>query len=147
MRHAPPRASARPRPLRRGLAATEFALILPLLVTLVLGTLDFGRFAYYYIAVTNAARAGAAFGCMNPQTPATWLRWRAKVVQAAADEMTGQTGYAPEQLTVGVITTDESNGLWRVQVTASYPFQTLVSWPGIPSNVTLRQAVVLRAIR
>ena len=31
-------------------------------MTLLLGAVDFGRFAYNYIAVTNAARAGAAFG-------------------------------------------------------------------------------------
>jgi Flp pilus assembly protein TadG len=42
---------------RRGAAAVEFALILPLLVTLVLACVDFGQFAYNYIAVTNAARA------------------------------------------------------------------------------------------
>jgi Flp pilus assembly protein TadG len=147
MRHAPPTASPRVRHPRRGLAATEFALILPLLVTVVLGTLDFGRFAYHYIGVTNAARAGAAFGCMNAYTPATLGRWQAAVVQATLDEMQGQTGYAPAQLAVTVAATAETGGLWRVRVTASYPFQTLVAWPGIPSNVTLRQTVVLRAIR
>ena len=63
--------SAGARRHRRGAAAVEFAVILPLLVTIVLGCVDFGRFAYNYIALTNAARAGAAFGCMNVYTTAT----------------------------------------------------------------------------
>ena len=44
---------------RSGAVAVELALILPLLVLIVLGAVDFGRFANTYIAVTNACRAGA----------------------------------------------------------------------------------------
>ena len=50
---------------RRGHAAVEFALILPLLVTIIFACIDLGRFAHTYIAVTNAARAGAGFGSSN----------------------------------------------------------------------------------
>ena len=60
---------------RRGATAVEFALVLPVMVTLLLGTVDFGRFAYTQIAVTNAARAGAAFGSMNPYSSATQTNW------------------------------------------------------------------------
>jgi Flp pilus assembly protein TadG len=57
----PPAGSAGRSPRRRrGAAAAELAMILPLMLILVLGCVDFGRFAYSYIAVTNAARAGAA---------------------------------------------------------------------------------------
>jgi Flp pilus assembly protein TadG len=147
MRRASPTAAVRPRPVRRGVAATELALVLPLLTIIVLGCVDFGRFAYTYIAVTNAARAGAAFGCMNTYTSTTLGLWQAGVRQAAVDEMTGQTGFTPGQLAVTIATTAEANDLWRVQVTAAYPFATLVTWPGLPSTVTLRRTVVLRAIR
>src|SRR5262245_51604636 len=51
---------------RRGASATELAVILPLFITIVLGCVDFGRFAYTYIAVSNAARAAAAWEMMNP---------------------------------------------------------------------------------
>jgi hypothetical protein len=66
--------------------------------------------------------------------------------------MTGQTGYSSSSLTVAApVVTVESSGLRRVQLTVSYPFQTLVpwSWPGmgIPSSVTMQRTVVVRLIR
>ncbi len=44
----------------RATAAVEFALLLPVMMAILIGTIDFGRFAYYAIGVTNAARAGAS---------------------------------------------------------------------------------------
>lgn len=136
---------------RRGATAVEFALVLPVMVTLLLGTVDFGRFAYTQIAVTNAARAGAAFGSMNPYSSATQTNWQTKVIAATRDEMFQQTGYVAGNLAVTVTPIAEGGGLWRVRVQASYPFQTLISWPGLPGSggtpITLQRTVVLRAIR
>ncbi len=42
----------------RGAAAVEFAILLPLLLMLVLGTLEFGRAYNAQITLTNAARDG-----------------------------------------------------------------------------------------
>ena len=43
----------------RGAAAVEFALILPVLLLLVLGLIEFGRVYNVQISLTNAAREGA----------------------------------------------------------------------------------------
>jgi Flp pilus assembly protein TadG len=43
----------------RGAAAVEFAILLPLLILLVFGILDFGRYYSARITVTHAAREGA----------------------------------------------------------------------------------------
>jgi len=43
----------------RGAAAVEFALILPLLVLLIFGIVEFGRAYNVQISITNAAREGA----------------------------------------------------------------------------------------
>ena len=40
----------------RGQAVTEFALVLPVMLLILLLTVDFGRLFFSYIAVTNAAR-------------------------------------------------------------------------------------------
>src|SRR5438034_6510408 len=85
---------------RPAVAAVELAILLPVLVLIVLGCIDFGRFAYNYIAVTNAARAGAAYGMMNNYTSSTLSNWTGNnnanpttgITQAARHEMTNQAG-------------------------------------------------------
>jgi len=47
-----------PEPSERGAAAVEFAILLPLLVMLVLGIIEFGRAYNAQITLTNAARDG-----------------------------------------------------------------------------------------
>ena len=47
-----------PKPSERGAAAVEFAILLPVLLTLVLGTIEFGRAYNAQITLTNAARDG-----------------------------------------------------------------------------------------
>ena len=58
------------RPLRRGLrgqSLVEFALILPVLLILVFGIIDFGMGLRSYISLTNATREGARFAAVgNP---------------------------------------------------------------------------------
>ncbi len=45
-----------------GAAAVEFALVLPLLLILVMGTIEWGRFFFLQQLVVNAAREGARAG-------------------------------------------------------------------------------------
>jgi len=137
---------------RRGGSAAEFALLLPVLVLLCLAAMDFGRFAYNYIAVTNAARAGASYGIMNNFTSATQTTWTNGVTQAAKDEMTNQVGSTNvSNLTVTVTTSTDTNNLKRVQVTASYPFTTIINWSwtglSLPNPIPMKQKVEMRLIR
>ena len=133
---------------RRGASAAEFAIILPVLLMIVLGFIDFGRFAYHHVAVTNAARAGAEYAITTPYVSSAQSAWRAKVQETARDEMTNQIGYDPSDLTIATTVTVEQTGLRRVRVEATYAsFQTIVSWPGIPSALTIRSAVTMRVIR
>lgn len=48
-----------------GSALVELALTVPLLVFIVVGAIELGRIAYFSIELTNAARAGAAYGSRN----------------------------------------------------------------------------------
>jgi hypothetical protein len=61
-------------------------------------------------------------------------------------------GYNSSNLTVAApVVTVESSGLRRVQLTVSYPFQTVVNWSwsgmNIPNSLTMQQTVVVRLIR
>ena len=51
----------RSHPGERGAAAVEFALILPVLLILVLGLVEFGRAFNVQISLSNAAREGARY--------------------------------------------------------------------------------------
>jgi hypothetical protein len=63
-----------------GQALVEFALILPVLLLILFGTVDAGRLIFAYNAVSNAAREGGRTAIVN-QTPA-------EVRQRAAEQAT-----------------------------------------------------------
>ena len=48
-------------------AALEFALVLPILLLLILGVMDFGRLFYTKMILTNAAREGANYLAYFPE--------------------------------------------------------------------------------
>jgi Flp pilus assembly protein TadG len=133
---------------RRGAVAAEFALLLPVLMLIVLICVDFGRCMYTFIAVRNSAEAGASFAIMNPYIKSTQAAWEAEIQDTARKEMDGQTGYTSANLTTATTVTIEETGLRRIRVVATYnPFRTIVAWPGIPREIPLQSASVLRAIR
>ena len=74
---------ARRRPSGQSLA--EFALVLPVLLLLFMGILDFGRAVYAYNTLSNAAREGARVAIVD-QTVAGGISAGA---QRAADQATG----------------------------------------------------------
>jgi hypothetical protein len=49
----------------RGQSLVEFALVLPILLILLLGILDFGRAIYAFNSVSNGARSGARVAIVN----------------------------------------------------------------------------------
>lgn len=131
---------------RAGAAAIEFAIVLPLLVMVLAATIDFSRFAYTSISVSNAARAGAGYGIFHPLDEFTRDRWIDRVAEAAADELVGWGAYDTTKL---VVTADflSSGGDKRAVVTVSYPFKTQVNWGFFPSTMTIQQKTVLPMIR
>lgn len=132
---------------RRGVAAIEFAIVLPILLTILLGATDFGRFSHSRIAIANAARCGAAYASTNPYDSSNQSAWRTGVAQAVTNELSGAAAFDPARLTVTVAPVAESGGLWRFSVQVVYPFETLVNWPLLPASFDLKQTVVMRGIR
>lgn len=53
---------------KTGTAFIELALVLPLLSAMLIGAAELGRIAYFAIEVSNAARAGVAYGAQNHNT-------------------------------------------------------------------------------
>jgi Flp pilus assembly protein TadG len=140
---------------RRGASAAELAIIVPLLITLALGCVDFGRFAYSYIALTNAARAGASYAIMNNYGSSTaYNTWLTGVTNAAQHEMDNQIGYSssnPVSVSAPVVSVDGTTGLRTVTLTVSYPFNSIISWVFggyfVPRSMNMSRAIVVRPIR
>ncbi|TYP53769.1 TadE/TadG family type IV pilus assembly protein [Thermosediminibacter litoriperuensis] len=65
---------------QRGQAVVEFALVLPVLVLILFGILEFGRIFHSYIVITNAAREGARLGAVGRSDSEI----RARIYEAAA---------------------------------------------------------------
>jgi Flp pilus assembly protein TadG len=52
--------------LERGQSLTELAISFPVILLLMLGTLDFGMATYSYLIIRDAAQEGALYGSINP---------------------------------------------------------------------------------
>jgi hypothetical protein len=50
-------------------------------------------------------------------------------------------------LHVDIATSTDSDGWLVVEVQAEYPFRTVVDWPGLPHETTMRRRLVIRQFR
>jgi Flp pilus assembly protein TadG len=156
-------ACLRPRILRAqsGQSMIEFAFVLPILLLLLLGGIELGRYAYLAILVGNAAHAGAFYGAQShPQSVDTIG------ITAAANNDFQNNGQNVNTLTVtslascgcdngGTITSAPCTGTgagtcaaghWvvAVSVTASGTFAALFNYPGIPASIAVSRTSTMR---
>jgi Flp pilus assembly protein TadG len=140
-----------------GAALVELAFMTPVLLLLVLGAVDFGRAFYVYLEVVNAAHAGAQYGSLNPSntagitTAATHKQddngvvWTTPAV-AYGMECSDGTSYTPSATSLTCVANANRSGtaVYRVKVTTSAVYTTLVPWPGIPNSITLSATATAR---
>lgn len=115
----------------RGVAAVEFALVLPFLLAIVLGGLEWGFYFFREQVVVNAAREGARAGSVAAVAPLAAAEGAARAALVAGSVDPGAVGanvVASSRTTVDPVTgaTIES-----VVVTVSFPFVPLTGF-GIP---------------
>lgn len=120
----------------RGAALVEFALILPLFMTLILGMFSGGRAYNQNLSVTHAAREGARYASTLAKQPTGlaanfwWSAVEDRIVEAAAGDLDlAQTGHF---LCVALVKPDGT--VWTDSSGNPYS-QTLGNPPGfIPAN-------------
>jgi Flp pilus assembly protein TadG len=149
-----------------GQTLVEMALLTPLLLAMVLGAIEFGRYSYLAILVGNAARAGAAYA-----TDATHASDTNAVIQAAKNDYQNN-GQQAALLTVTVsYTCGCDNGTYPmptltclpgvggtapscpsgshyavlITVTASGTYNSLFNYPWIPKSITIKRSATIRA--
>lgn len=136
------------RPHRRlAAAAIEFAVTLPLLLLLALGSIEIGRAVAVYSLLSNAVRVGAEYGATHGYTNYNYASWQSLVAQQVQTAVQGNQPINSSGLNVTVSGTAEPNGLNLVTVTASYQYTTITQWPYLPNQFTLTHNVAMRRFR
>lgn len=70
---------------KKGAAAVEFALILPILVVLTFGIIEFGLVLYDQAVITNASREGARTGVLYQQPAMSTAALQSEVATTVND--------------------------------------------------------------
>jgi Flp pilus assembly protein TadG len=139
---AAPRAGRRDR--RAGAAATELAMVLPLVLMLAFGCAEIGRALSIYMMVSDAASAGAVYGAMHGYTSYTQSSWENQIIQEVQNAAQGNASFNSSNLSVTVTTTSETGGYNLTTVTASYNFETITALSTLPTQFAIVHTVAIR---
>jgi Flp pilus assembly protein TadG len=123
---------------RRGVAAVELAILLPLLGFLFVVAIDFARIFYYCVVVTNCARDGALYA--SDSTAAVDSPFKSTTEAALADA----SALSPAP-TVSSKTVSDADGDY-VEVTVTYKFTTITNYPLVPRNLDVTKTCRMRMV-
>ena len=139
-----------------GAAILEAGLLLPLLVLMVCGTMDFARLFFAGIVVEGAARAGVQYGAYSVGNAGALTRssLRRSEMYLSNQGLIGltvssrtfcgcNTGGGEVSCTTATCSGKTPSGY--VETTATYNFNPIVPYPGIPKPVVLKSVVRFRA--
>jgi len=137
-----------------GSATLELSLLSPLLILMLLGSIDFARLFYDGITVANAARAGVQYGALSKSKSGDING----MVQAAMNDVEDLYGVSvtaerycacSDGSRVDCVNGDcsllEGKPQIYVKVTVQKTFETLFPYPGIPHTLNLRREAIMRA--
>ena len=134
---------------QKGASAVEFALVLPLLMLITFGIIEFGMFIYNKQVLTNASREGARAGIVasSPRVPATGTNSIDSVVQnyCANHLVTFGTQNNPVTTVIGYSATAPYRDDLTVQVNYQYSFLVIPNLvPGINQLSNMQAVTVMR---
>ena len=121
---------------RRGVAAVEFALLLPFLLFALLATVDYCRVFYCSLTVSNCARNGALYGSAD-QVHAQDTSGIATATRLDASNL---------NLAQMQVSSSTDNSVTYLDVRVTYPFTTFAQYPGIPRQTTLSRTVRMSVV-
>jgi Flp pilus assembly protein TadG len=119
---------------KRGAAVIETAVLLPLLALLFVIAVDFSRAFYFSLTLQNCARAGAMYAS-DP-----FVANESPFASAEEAALSDAANLSP-QPTITTVDGDDPEGRSYVEVTATYPYRTILQFPGIPTEMTLSRSV------
>jgi Flp pilus assembly protein TadG len=140
------------RTVRKGAQVVEFAILLPFLAFLFVIAVDWARVFYYSIAVTNCARNGAMYLSQQqsakttdaPYTDSGLVNLYAGSKTSLSDAALADAPDLTPAPTVASTTGSDTYGAY-VEVTVSYPFQTVTGFSvwgfGVPASTNVTSTV------
>jgi Flp pilus assembly protein TadG len=137
-----------------GQSIIEFAIVLPLLLLIFLGAVDFGRAVYLAVEVANAARAGAQYGAQS-QTTAANTTQMAQAARDDASDISSMMTVTPTRFcecasapgTPVACSGSSCSGsrlIMYVRVVTSVTYSPWFPYPGIPSSTPISATSVMR---
>lgn len=129
---------------QKGAAAVEFAIIAPLLFTIMFGIIEFGLLFYDKAVITNASREGARMGILWGPTRSTDAQIQATVASYTSNHLITFGTMVPPTTTISRTGTgiDPGDAL-TVTVSYDYDFLLLPNFVSALSNVTTINAVTV----
>ena len=134
---------------QRGSAILELAIAVPLLTLVLAGTMEFGRAFYAAAEVANAARAGVQFAAINPANASNITGMQQAATNDAVN-LSGLTATASkfcecsDGTSVDCTSGSCSGKRTYVKVVTTAQFQTIGTYPGIPSPFTVGSQATMR---
>lgn len=118
---------------QNGAALVEFAIVLPLLLTLIFGMIEFSIMLYDKAMITNASREGARSGIVYSfPTPITTAEMNQKVTDYLQNNLISLGGASTWSTSISGVCTGSGIPL---TVTVTYPYNFLVL-PGFIQTLT-----------
>jgi Flp pilus assembly protein TadG len=133
---------------RNGVAMIEFAFVLPVLMVLAFGIIEFGLLMYNQQVITNASREGARAGIVQasplPRPDPTYITGVVNAYCASRLVTFGGTG-TPMTDTLGTAPCAAFGNNLTVSVTYSYQWLVISHFvPGLGTTKTLSARTVMR---
>jgi len=138
-----------------GTSLIEFALVLPVFVFLMMGIIEVGRYTYFGIVAAHAARAGVQYASQTTETAADASKNGGATRTAALQDgqnlsnwtvtssivctVNGQASTCP----VNTANAVPANLVYYVQVQVTGRFNTLMNYPGIPTNIPVTSTAIM----
>ena len=122
-----------------GASAVEFALLLPLLMMILFGILEFGLALYRQAILTNASREGARLGIVQ-STPAITTAQ----INAAIDTYLTSAGIPPGDVSRTIVAGGVTGTPVQVGLTLPYTYVVLPGLTSITPTINLVATTVMR---
>ena len=115
---------------KKGQSLIEFALVLPILLLVLLGIMEFGRMIMTVNVLNQAAREGARIGAVTSDADTSFYN----AIETRAKELLNAANLKPENTTITILPPDAERKI-TVTIRYDFPMATRFFELIIPENV------------